>query len=397
MGRSPLNSAPLERISRRGWRALGVGALALIVIAVAAFGYLRSTTSVTTKQTTELPSINPLLVSLDPVSYDFVTPSLGWAVENASAPGSSAGQFLVFRTEDGAKHWQKQLTGRSSSPGFSGVGPCCRSPITVHFFDKTHGYMDLDLAFFDEHAYLTSDGGDEWNAVRLPATQGVVVTFSDARHGWALAPVNPPPGGEQLRLYATSDAGSTWHLLPDPPGDADYLAFSGPTEGWMGSGGPGPPHTYSSTDAGRSWQRHDLPPPPGQTWDARGFSGTAVRLLPQTGAVATTDSGLNGVDLFTSFDIGSTWKYVPPSPGEVGYQDAFHWWAISGTVLYESSDAGQTWSLITNSLPDWQFVGSPLVLDSQHAWAELRVGGGFGLALSNDGGLHWTRANVPHP
>ncbi len=396
MSRSPLDSAPSERLSQRGRRAVGVGALALIVLAVAAFGYLRSTTAVTTKRTTALPTTNSLLVSLDPVSYDFVNPSLGWALENASAPASSVGQFLVFRTEDGAKHWQKQLTGRSSSPGFSGIGPWCCHPITVHFFDKTHGYLDLDLAFGDEHAYLTSNGGDDWHAVRLPATQSVVVTFSDPSHGWALAPVNPPQA-QLLRLYATSDAGSTWQLLPDPPGDAYYPAFSGPTEGWMGSGGPGPPHTYSSADAGRSWQRHDLPSPPGQTWDTRGFSGTAVQLLPQIGAVATTESGVTAADLFTSFDTGSTWRYVPPSPGEVGYQDAFHWWAINGMVLSKSSDAGQTWRVITDSLPDWQFLGSPLVLDSQHAWAELRVGGGFGLALSNDGGLHWTLANVPHP
>jgi photosystem II stability/assembly factor-like uncharacterized protein len=390
MSGSPTDSAPSEALSPRGRRALGVGAVAIIVMAVAAFGYLRSTTVVTTEQTTGLRSTDSPLVSLDRVLYDFVTPSLGWAVENPD------GQFYVFTTKDRAKHWQQQLTGNSSNSGFSSAGPCCRPAITVHFFDKTHGYMVVDLAFGDEHAYLTSNGGDEWHAVRLPATQSVVVTFSDASHGWALAPVNPPQG-ELLRLYATSDAGSTWQLLPDPPGDARDVAFSGPTEGWMGSAGPGPPHTYSSADAGRSWQRHDLPPPLGQTWDTRGFPGTAVQLLPPIGVVATTDGGADAVDLFTSFDSGSTWTYVPPSPGAVGYQDALHWWAINGAALYESSDAGQTWSLITGSLPGWQFIGSPMVLDSQHAWAELRVAGEFGLAQSNDGGLHWARADVPHP
>ena len=384
MSGSPTDSAPSGRLSRRRRRAVRVGALALVVIAVAAIGYLHSTTAVTTKQTTGLPSTNPPPASLNSFFYSFVTPSLGWAVEN---PG---GQFHVFRTKDGAKHWQQQLAGKSSSPGFSFAGPCCRPPITVHFFDKTHGYMVVDLAFGDEHGYLTSNGGDEWHAVRLPDPQSVVVTFSDARHGWDLATVNPLPQGPLFRLHATSDGGASWQLLADPPGDAFYLAFRGPTEAWMGSFGPGPPHVYLSGDAGRSWQRHDLPPPPGRTWGINNFT-TIVQLLPQFGAVATTEGGV-----FTTVDAGSTWRYVPPSPGEVGYQDAFHWWAISGTALFKSWDAGQTWGLITDSLPDWQFVGSPLVLDSKHAWA-VTVAGGGGLALTNDGGLHWTRANVPHP
>jgi photosystem II stability/assembly factor-like uncharacterized protein len=98
-------------------------------------------------------------------------------------------------------------------------------------------------------------------------------------------------------------------------------------------------------------------------------------------------------DLFTSFDTGSTWRYVPPPPGEVGHQDAFHWWAIKGMVLSKSTDAGQTWNQVNSVLPDWQFV--PHVLDSKHAWPELTVVGGYGLALTNDGGLQWTRGNVP--
>jgi photosystem II stability/assembly factor-like uncharacterized protein len=384
MSRPPSDSAPAERLSRRRRRAVGIGALALVVIAAAGLAYLHPNTNLTTAGA---PSVNPPPTTLNPVSYAFVTPALGWAVVNPFTPSSSVGQFLVFRTVDGAKHWQQQLTGQSSDPGFT--------PITVHLFDKTHGYMVVDPAFTGEQLYLTSDGGDEWHAVRLPAPQSVVVRFSDASHGWDLVPVNPPQA-QLFELYATSDGGATWQLLPDPPSDAYYLAVSGPTQAWMGSRGPGPPHVYTSTDAGRSWQRHDLPPLPGRTWDTSG-SGTTVQLLPQIGAVATTQSGVTGsseTDLFTSFDTGSTWRLVPPSPGEVGYQDAFHWWAIGGTVLSKSSDAGQTWSQITDTLPDWRFA--PFVLDSKHAWAELTVAGGFGLALTNDGGIHWTGANVPH-
>lgn len=376
MNQLPLDSTPTERLSRRGRRAVGVGALVLLVIGAASFAYLRSSNTLTT---VGVPNTNPLAAGLNPVRYEFVTPSVGWAVMNPFTPPSSVGRFLVFRTLDGAKHWQLQLAGQSSSPGFI--------PITVQFLDRKHGYMALDLAFTGEQVYTTNDGGEEWQAVVLPAPQSVVVVFDDAGYGWALAQANAP--GQLFKLYASGDGGAAWQRLPDPPGDAYYLAFRGPTEAWMGSLGPGPPHVYVSADAGHTWQRRDLPPPPGRTWDTGG-GGTTVQLLPQMGAVAATKG-----DLFTSFDTGNTWRYVPAPPGEVGHQDASHWWAIKGSVLSKSSDAGQTWSQVTKALPDWQFV--PHVLDSRHAWAELTVVGGYGLALTSDGGLHWTRANVPQP
>ena len=70
-----------------------------------------------------------------------------------------------------------------------------------------------------------------------------------------------------------------------------------------------------------------------------------------------------------------------------------HWWSIKGTALFKSSDAGQSWVMVTNALPDLQYI--PHVLDSKHAWALTIVVGGYGLALTSDGGLHWTQANVP--
>jgi photosystem II stability/assembly factor-like uncharacterized protein len=391
---SPLDRAATDALSRRKRRAVGLGALALVLVAAAGFAFLRSGAGIRTGAPAATPSTNPLLVSLIPINYDFVTASLGWAVENTFTPARSAGQFRVFRTVDGAKHWQLQLTGPSSSPGLM--------PITIQFFD-THGFMTLSMAFTGEQVYRTNDGGETWQAVRLPVSQTVVTTFSDTTYGWALAQANSS-SGQLFNLYVTNDGGASWQRLPDPPREAFYLAFRGPTEAWMGSLGSGPPHIYTSADAGRTWHRHDLPPPPGRIWDTGGGGGATVQTLPGFGAVATVESGglsvpgfgANGTDnadFFTSFDSGITWMYVAPTPGPVGHQDALHWWAIRGTTLSKSLDAGQTWTRITSTLPDWQFV--PHILDANHAWAELTVADGFGLALTSDGGLHWIRANVP--
>lgn len=377
------DSAPSERYSRRRRRALGLSALAVVLMAAAGFAYLRSSNITTTPQSSGVPFTPPS--TLNPVSYDFMTPSIGWAVVNVLVPSSAAGEYRVFRTVDGAKHWQRQFTGQGSSEGFGSI--------RVQFFVRMRGYMAIGVPSIGEQVYRTGDGGDSWQVVQLPSALCVVVTFSDADHGWALAQANPERG-QLFKLYVTSDGGGTWQRLPDPPPDAYYLALRGAKEFWMGSLGPGPPHVYASTDGGSSWQRHDLPAPPGQMWGTGG-NGTSVQLLPQMGVVANTWNGPTGGegDAFASIDLGSTWRYVPLPTGQVAYQDASHWWLIRGSVLFKSSDAGQTWTPVTDSLPNWQFV--PHVIDQQHAWAELTVVGGYGLAFSSDGGLHWKRANVP--
>jgi len=128
-----------------------------------------------------------------------------------------------------------------------------------------------------------------------------------------------------------------------------------------------------------------------------------VDLLPRTGVVATIVPQ-DGAPRYmgTSFDGGATWLPVQPPPSTIAYQDSSHWWALAGSTLFKSSDAGQTWTRATNALPDWLYVPELYILDPSHAWvsvsipASLSAPGGSGLAFTDDGGLHWTRAQVPH-
>src|SRR6266478_9552492 len=132
-------------------RAMALTALALIAIAVAAFVYLRPTP--TSPPPVQAPAINPLQVSSTPVDYAFVTPSTGWAALLVVGPSLDSRQFVLFRTTDGARHWQQQLIGQSS-PGFT---PGSYLPISVQFFGKTDGFMTLGRPI--EHLYRTIDGG----------------------------------------------------------------------------------------------------------------------------------------------------------------------------------------------------------------------------------------------
>lgn len=393
MSKSPFESWPPERLPQRRRRAVGLGALALVVIAAAGFVYLRSTQ--TPMPITNSLVIRPLLVTNDLVNYNFISPSTGWALDfSENRPQPVAGRFWILRTDDGGKHWQKQLTGEN---GFGSV-----SSDSIQFFDKAHGFVFVRGS--PNHLFRTDDGGAKWQLLDLPAPASGAInfdatTFSDPTNGWILFRTGSL-AHQVLTVYATRDAGNTWEQLPEPPAGASGLSFRSPGEGWMGSGDINVPHVYTSTDAGQTWQRKDLPPPPGQLWNASLYFPASVELLPGRGVVAfiSTEFQPGNAALtfsFTSMDQGVTWRYSRPPPGVVAYQDALHWWAMNGSFLFKSSDAGQTWTTAADALPVWQYI--PHVLDSKHAWALLSVAGGYGLALTDDGGLHWTRANVPQP
>jgi photosystem II stability/assembly factor-like uncharacterized protein len=298
---------------------------------------------------------------------------------------------------DGAKHWQRQFVGQTSS--------FFLTLASFQFLDPTHGFVAVGNPI---SLYRTTDGGMHWLALGLPYADGYAVTFTDPLHGWFLA---------LPHLWSTGDGGNTWNQLPDPPVDStplflefdkwNNLVFRSRLEGWLGSNGAGQPHVYSSADGGHSWQRREVPLPSGAV--ASGTLSTGIQELPGAGVIASVNlSTIAAAEamlaspsaLFTSFDGGTSWSEVTPLPlvggtPDLGFQDNLHWWEIYVGALYKSSDGGQTWNDISDKLPSADY--SLHILDSQHAWAQMFFAEGFVLAFTADGGLHWTRANVPQP
>jgi len=350
-------------------------ALAIVVIAAAGFASLRS--ALTPKPPAVPTSVDPRQVSAKPVDYYFITPSMGWASLITAGPSSEAGQFRVFRTTEGAQHWQQQLV--LEGQGNPGFGSGSYAPISVQMFGKT-GFMTIGGPV--AHLYRTLDGGAHWDSVGLPDSPRIdSVALSDPSYGWLLAlPVSPRTGA--LILYLTSNGGDSWQRLADPPVDAAGLGFRQPTEAWLGAYGPGPPHVYTSSNAGQSWLRHDLPAPAGGSWTPDPFfpgPTTRIQLLPKAGAIAhvevikcasagsaTCPSATAEAFLFTSRDGGITWKQIPSPPGRVTFQDSTHWWATSINALFKSADAGHSWKQVATISPDRQF-SVPGILDSTHA------------------------------
>jgi len=174
---------PDESVKRRR-RATAIAAVAIVAVAAVGIVYLRSGTTLRTgTSVTPTPPAGP-----NPVTYFFVTPTLGWAALNVSNPPSPPAQFEVFITTDGAQHWGLQFTGHGSTPGFA--------QLAVQLFDGSNGFMALGLPSTGKQLYRTGDRGDTWTQVQLPSPPCVEVTFVDARRGWALVadPTEPTSG-----------------------------------------------------------------------------------------------------------------------------------------------------------------------------------------------------------
>jgi len=355
--------------SNRSRRALPLIAAALTAIVVVGLLYLRSSVPPVSVPAAHPSPEPPILEQRYQADYDFVTPSLGWAL----VYDLISGRYWVFNTTDGARHWDLQ---RSDLPAL-------QADFRIRFFNAHDGYFSL----VGGGTFRTSDGGRRWSAVSRPSSGLAEVWFLDPAHGWFHSDSD---------FESTSDGGATWHALPPPPVVGPLLAFADPRNGWLAPiGDNSPAIVYGTHDGGASWTAYTLPVEAG---------GKPFR--PAVGLSALPGGGVL-VDLldetaYTSFDGGASWSKLAPLPSgnsyrDIAIQDATHWWAMRVGVLFKTSDAGQSWHHIALQLDGWQYV--PSVLDARHAWAKLESPGpslsGSALALTSDGGVHWTYASVP--
>ena len=336
----------------------------------------------------------PAMLAGYSVAYDFINPSLGWALMEAQPP-----LFWVFRTTDAAKTWKRLYTG-IATPG----------PLSLHFFDGTHGVLAVQSN--DSVVMRTGDGGVRWQPVALPGL-AVWIAFADPSHGWILGADDPQK--RTVHLLATTDGGATWIQMTWPSTATLFgkqsrfdIPFRTGGEGWLGASDT-EPTVFLTLDGGYNWRSRviDLPnafPAPGL--DRHLSYTTEVTLLPHAGVVAFVTDNSGNVRAFTSFDRGQSWRLItsPPDPArftDLAFVDAKHWWAMNSGFLFKTSDAGQSWGEVHGPplIRNWNYL--PLnVIDSKHAWSEMVFTLSVSipdtsLAMTSDGGATWQNVNVP--
>src|SRR5439155_13262175 len=101
-----------------------------IVIAATSIYFLHPWQSAQPATATTEVKRPPVLRGGDFARYQFMNLSLGWAVQITPGSGSS-GPYWIFRTVDGAKHWQRGLSCETTQIATTSVSP--------HFVDAHNG------------------------------------------------------------------------------------------------------------------------------------------------------------------------------------------------------------------------------------------------------------------
>ncbi len=314
--------------------------------------------------------------------------------------GWGIGNGRVLRTMNGGQAWDDVTP--QDLPSANHVYP------QVYGIDAQSAWiLAPDLKDFNHGTlYRTYDGGQSWQAVKVPFGGGFIQLL-DARTGWVLAERGAAAGSMAVDLFHTSDGGTTWtmeyHIDPQNPGSASLpfsggktgMAFRDGSNGWIAGTIPmeGVTYLYATGDGGKSWKAVQLELPAGlaksqTTLDAPHFFDEKTGILP----VHLYNSGPVLV-IYVSRDGGATWKATQPvqsyGPLAVPTSNDFIVW--DGGTLHVSHDAGQSWKDFTPNVNLNQKIGSLQFITPLMGWALSYDGKTSQLYRTKDGGQTWER------
>jgi photosystem II stability/assembly factor-like uncharacterized protein len=339
-------------------------------------------------------------------------------------------EHAVIRTADGGLHWVSV-----TPPGFRNFASSA-----LFYLDAQHGWIvslprekDGTLSVF-----RTADRGRTWNRASIALGDGLdydalapghaqppEIGFADPLHGWMRLPVTPSP------LLVTSDGGATWEPGPMIDGEGDQfqgMTFTSSTEGWAVRELDIPLNPtsdlpiaalYRTLDAGATWQRVDLPPPPVSLRDAPYGPATELGLPeffgPLDGVMAAWAGTRQSSAMFAyvTHDGGTTWSVVDPIPLHQGagspifiptFASATAWMVASTSgELALTSDAGQSWSIRSvRGIQPHQYPAALEFTSRKTGWAmgcdswsgglatPTSCGGRYTVYRTTDGGKSWT-------
>jgi photosystem II stability/assembly factor-like uncharacterized protein len=219
----------------------------------------------------------------------------------------------------------------------------------------------------------SDDGGATWRRVYAAAGPVTWLQFVDATHGWISV-----SGGSLVR---TTDGGDTWQPLgADGPTSGRFVS---PTRGWMvfristvtTTVLNGPWSIRATEDGGTSWvEQLTLPR---SAWPPlMASSGDKTLWILSSEPDTCNNSGCEGWLLWRTTDAGRTWSLIQRPTHKAG--DPL-WWA---TPLPAGAGSGLG------------FLGTPSFADERFGVIPVGTSGGQGVGgvlVTTDGGTTWLR------
>ncbi len=210
---------------------------------------------------------------------------------------------LVLRTTDAGRTWANQALG--TAPSYIDAIGC---------WDTRRA----TIASLTEHTlYTTRNGGQRWAAAPNPAPRRYLwaITWTDS------ATVYIPTDSAVYLL--SRDAGRSWRALPTPGGDnllASRPCFTSAAVGYWAAGRG----LWQTTDGGRTWRFTDL----------------------EAQSSPMRENGFADAGLYA-----------------VSFRNARNGWAFGRNDVFQTQDAGRTWTLVANvQATTGQASGGPSVL-----------------------------------
>ena len=232
---------------------------------------------------------------------DAVDTDTAW-VSGGSSPAGGVGK--VYRTTDGGETWQDV-----SPPGTEGL--------SLRDVEAQDADTAVVLSIGPGEAsriFRTTDGGATWTEAFRNAEEDAFYNCLDFYPGGRRGLAVSDPVDGKFRIAATDDGGASWEVLPDDgmpdsTGEANFsasgdcLVIAG-RDAWFGSGGSAA-RVFHSTDRGLTWEATDSTLRAGE---AAGVFGLAFR-TPRHGVAVGGDfaAPADGTDASAYTRDGRTW------------------------------------------------------------------------------------------
>jgi photosystem II stability/assembly factor-like uncharacterized protein len=294
----------------------------------------------------------------------------------------------LYKSTDGGNHWQ--IASLSGSYRINALAMDPSSPQTIYV--GTEEFLTYEYQIQNGSIFKSTDAGNNWKAVGQGPTNDVITAL-------AIDPSSPRTiyaVGDRDGVLKSTNSGASWNRLNtgiDLP--AATLAIDPSSPQTIYAGGAG---VFKSTDGGAHW--------PSRTLIGKSVSAMVIDpSTPQTIYVGTLTNGL-----FKSTDAGNTWNSIsqslalksswvlaldPVRPQTI-YASGHIAPPAMTPAIYKSTDGGNNWSSLGAISTQSSFYVHSLAIDPS-APQTIYAGTTDGIFKSTDGGYHWNGRNTGLP